>query len=102
MSVQCVWLYPVYLSVSLLCTHTHTHTYRGVPCLCLCSWGQLLIAGLANGLIRLYSVHTGKKMVEIAAHARCISALDVAQDAGLVRLGAIIICYSEKVVLDYA
>ena len=83
-------------------THTHTHTYRGVPCLCLCSWGQLLIAGLANGLIRLYSVHTGKKMVEIAAHARCISALDVAQDAGLVRLGAIIICYSEKVVLDYA
>ena len=56
----------------------------GFPCLSLCCWGSLLVAGFSNGQIRLYSVETGQKTVEIAAHGRCITALDVARDSGLV------------------
>ena len=55
------------------------------PCLCLCHWESLLVAGFSNGLIRLYSVDAGHKEVEIAAHSRTITALDIAQDSGLVR-----------------
>ena len=42
------------------------------------------MAGYSNGLIRLYDVESGKKTVEIAAHARSITALNVARESGLV------------------
>ena len=43
------------------------------------------MAAFSNGVIRLYSVDNGQKMVEIAAHGRCINAIDVAENTGLVR-----------------
>ena len=57
----------------------------GAACLCLCFWGSLLIGGFANGVVRIYDAKTGLRKVEIAAHSRCITALDVATEAGLVR-----------------
>ena len=69
-----------------VCVLTAVVVYcRGVPCLCLCQWRSLiLVGGFSNGLIRLYSIETGHKTVEIAAHGRSVSALDIAQDSGLV------------------
>ena len=58
----------------------------GAACLCLCFWGSLLIGGFANGVVRIYDAKTGLRKVEIAAHSRCITALDVATEAGLVRV----------------
>ena len=51
----------------------------------------MLVAGLSNGLIRLYDLTSGHKTVEIAAHARSVTALDFAQDTGLVREHAILV-----------
>lgn len=42
------------------------------------------MAGFSNGVIRVHSAETGKKMIEIAAHGRSVTALDVATDSGLV------------------
>lgn len=68
--------------------HTLTHVlWHGseVPCVALCFCDSLLIGGFTNGQIVIYNSESGAKMVEIAAHARCISALDVAPASGLVR-----------------
>ena len=43
------------------------------------------MAGFSTGLIRLYNIQSGTKTTEIAAHGRSVTALDVAQDSGLVR-----------------
>ena len=61
----------------------------GLPCLSLCFWNSLLIGGFTDGLIKIYNCETSAKMIEIAAHARYINALDVAVQAGLVRLACI-------------
>lgn len=45
----------------------------------------MLVAAFSNGVIRLYSVDSGHRMVEITAHGRSISAIDVAEKTGLVR-----------------
>ena len=57
-----------------------------IPCTSLCFWETLLIGGFTNGQIIIYNSESGAKMVEIAAHARCINALDIAPDAGLVSI----------------
>ena len=44
-----------------------------------------MIGGFANGQLRLYNSESGMKLVEIAAHARSITALDVASSAAMVR-----------------
>ena len=58
--------------------------YSEVPCTCLCFWDTLLIGGFTNGQIVIYNSDSGAKLIEIAAHARSINALDVAPDSGLV------------------
>ena len=65
-------------------TCTHTITCSEVPCMCLCLWDKLLIGGFTNGQIVVYSSESGAKLVEIAAHARSITAVDVAPKTGLV------------------
>lgn len=57
----------------------------GVPCLSLAVWNTFIIGGFASGQIRLYDGETGLKVVEVAAHARPVLALDVASLAGMVR-----------------
>ncbi|CAI8013994.1 WD repeat-containing protein 54 [Geodia barretti] len=54
------------------------------PCQCLCHWRGILVAGFSSGTIRLYNTETGRKTAEIAAHGRSVTALDTAQDSGLV------------------
>lgn len=74
-----VWSNPVISAESRLVINEP----GGFPCLCVCHWKSLLVVGFSNGVIRLYSVDNGHKKVEIAAHGRTITALDVAQDSGL-------------------
>lgn len=64
---------------------------REVPCLSLCFWNGILIGGFANGLVKLYDACSGAKLVEVAAHARCINALDLAPEAGLVSMCSVCI-----------
>ncbi len=51
-----------------------------------------MIGGFSNGIIRIYDADKKTKMVEIAAHARTIFALDVATEAGLVSAYLITLC----------
>ena len=60
---------------------------RSFPCQCLCHWRGILVAGFSSGTIRLYNTETGRKTAEIAAHGRSVTALDTAQDSGLVSTG---------------
>ena len=55
-----------------------------VPCTSVCLWNNLVVGGYGSGHIRVFSAATGKMMVEIAAHARWIHAIDVAPETGLV------------------
>jgi hypothetical protein len=48
-------------------------------------WKDVVIGGYATGHIRMFDVKTGDIRIEIAAHARYITALDVAWKAGLVK-----------------
>lgn len=69
-----------------VCIHLiHTHIDSEVPCMCLCFWENLLIGGFTNGQIVIYNSDSGAKAIEIGAHARSITSLDVAPDSGLVR-----------------
>lgn len=56
----------------------------GTPCTSVCLWNNLVVGGYGSGHIRIFSATTGKMMVEIAAHARWIHAIDIAQESGLV------------------
>lgn len=49
----------------------------GFPATCLVSHGEILAAGYANGLIRLFRPRQGELAIEIAAHSRCITAMDI-------------------------
>lgn len=75
---------PGYEMISSICECSLRAFCRAFPCLCLCHWQSLLVAGYSNGLVRMFSAETGFKRVEIAAHGRTITALDIAQDSGLV------------------
>ena len=56
----------------------------GVPCLCLAAWQSYIMGGFANGQLRLYNSETGVKVMEVSAHGRPVTALDVAPSAGMV------------------
>ncbi len=59
-------------------------SFSGMPCFCLSAWQSFVIAGFANGIVRFFDIHSGTKVLEMAVHARPITAMDVAVDAGLV------------------
>ena len=58
--------------------------FSGVPCLCLSVWNTFIIGGYANGQLRVYDSESGIRVVEVAAHARPVMAIDVASSAGIV------------------
>lgn len=77
----------LHIEIPEFCSNYITDTFvcfSGIPCLSLCYWNSLLTGGFANGQIVIYDSDSGAKMVEIAAHSRCINALDIALQAGLV------------------
>lgn len=54
-------------------------------------WKNVIVAGFGNGQIRLYSAETGKLAAQVNAHARWVTALDVASDNGMVSLPWIVL-----------
>ncbi|XP_012307599.1 WD repeat-containing protein 54 isoform X2 [Aotus nancymaae] len=54
----------------------------GVPCPSVQLWQGIIAAGYGNGQVHLYEATTGNLHVQINAHARAISALDLAPDVG--------------------
>ena len=64
--------------------HVHIYTCSGVPCLCLAFCQPYIVGGFANGQLRLYDSETGVKVIEVSAHARPVTALDVAPSASMV------------------
>uniref|UniRef100_A0A2K5R4F0 WD repeat domain 54 n=1 Tax=Cebus imitator TaxID=2715852 RepID=A0A2K5R4F0_CEBIM len=54
----------------------------GVPCPSVQLWQGICAAGYGNGQVHLYEATTGNLHVQINAHARAISALDLAPEAG--------------------
>lgn len=56
------------------------------PCSTILMWKNVIVAGFGNGQIRLYSAETGKLAAQVNAHARWVTALDVASDNGMVSL----------------
>ncbi|XP_021510401.1 WD repeat-containing protein 54 isoform X1 [Meriones unguiculatus] len=54
----------------------------GVPCPSVQLWQGIVAAGYGNGQVRLYEATTGTLHVQISAHARSISALDLAPEVG--------------------
>jgi hypothetical protein len=55
-----------------------------VPCPSVQLWQGIVAAGYGNGQVRLYDASTGALHVQISAHARTISALDLAPEVGKV------------------
>lgn len=47
-------------------------------------WQGIVAAGYGNGQVRLYDALTGALHIQINAHARTISALDLAPEVGKV------------------
>lgn len=54
----------------------------GVPCPSVRLWQGAVAAGYGDGQVRLYEAATGALHVQISAHARAISALDLAPKTG--------------------
>ncbi|XP_075413031.1 WD repeat-containing protein 54 [Tenrec ecaudatus] len=54
----------------------------GVPCPSVRLWQGIVAAGYSNGKVHLYEASTGSLHVQISAHARAISALDLAPQVG--------------------
>jgi WD40 repeat protein len=47
------------------------------PCTSIAVRGDIAVAGYSSGHIRLFNVRTGKMVVEIDAHSRCINAIEL-------------------------
>nr|CAD7194600.1 unnamed protein product [Timema douglasi] len=56
----------------------------GFPCTSVKLWNNLIIAGYGSGHIRTFDTNTGRCRTEVAAHARWITAIDVATERGYV------------------
>ncbi|ELU17852.1 hypothetical protein CAPTEDRAFT_224382 [Capitella teleta] len=57
---------------------------EGDPCSSIGLWNDLIIGGYGSGHLRVYSATTGKMCVEASAHAKWITAIDVAKSTGLI------------------
>lgn len=55
-----------------------------VPCPSVQLWQGTVAAGYGNGQVRLYDASTGALHIQINAHARTVSALDLAPEVGKV------------------
>lgn len=55
----------------------------GFPCVSLRVWHDLVLAGYASGHLRVFSTASCQIVTEVTAHARWISAVDVAPNSGL-------------------
>ncbi|XP_052122234.1 WD repeat-containing protein 54-like isoform X2 [Frankliniella occidentalis] len=66
--------------------HLHkdaTFSSYGFACTSIHIWHKLIVVAYGSGHIRLFSIHpTAAMLVEVAAHARWITALDLAPDSG--------------------
>ncbi|XP_063233194.1 WD repeat-containing protein 54-like [Bacillus rossius redtenbacheri] len=58
------------------------HSGSGFPCTGLKLWGGLVIAAYGSGHVRTFRADSGRCVSEVAAHARWVSALDVATERG--------------------
>ncbi len=45
-----------------------------------------MIGGFANGQLKIHDSVVGITLIEIAAHGRCITSLDIATQPGLVKI----------------
>ncbi|GMH83644.1 hypothetical protein TL16_g09667 [Triparma laevis f. inornata] len=54
------------------------------PCTSIGVVNALLIAGFSSGHLRFFDLSNGDVVVEVAAHSRCISAVTVNEEAGVV------------------
>ncbi|XP_057620287.1 WD repeat-containing protein 54 isoform X1 [Chionomys nivalis] len=54
----------------------------GVPCPSVQLWQGIVAAGYGDGQVRLYDATTGALHVQISAHARTVTALDLAPEVG--------------------
>ncbi|CAN7991106.1 unnamed protein product [Ixodes pacificus] len=61
----------------------HKLPTAGAPCVSVRVWHDLVVAGYATGHVRVFSTESCQLVAEASAHARWISAIDVAPDTGL-------------------
>ena len=54
------------------------------PCSTIFLWKNVIVAGFGNGQIKLFAADTGKLAAQVNAHARWVTALDVATENGMV------------------
>ena len=45
-------------------------------------WTDLIVAGYSSGHMRVFNASTGRLHIEVAAHARWITAIDIAKKVG--------------------
>ncbi|XP_067006712.2 WD repeat-containing protein 54 [Anabrus simplex] len=55
----------------------------GFPCTCLQIWKSFILAAYGSGHIRMFEAKFGSILCEVSAHARWITALDLAPDKGV-------------------
>lgn len=83
----CIWRYDDNEDISL----THTSKSFGTPCTSVSAWKEVVLAGFSTGHVRLFSIATGVFLSEICAHARTVTSVDIAHQAGLVIIVIVII-----------
>ncbi|XP_064457014.1 WD repeat-containing protein 54-like [Ornithodoros turicata] len=64
-------------------TKVHKVEGAGWPCVSIRVWHDLVLAGYASGHLRIFSSESCQIVTEVTAHARWISAVDIAPDTGL-------------------
>ena len=63
------------------------------PCSTIFLWKNVIVAGFGNSQIKLFAADTGKLAAQVNAHARWVTALDVATENGMVS----VFCFVDNV-----
>ena len=73
-------------------------SYSLYPCVHISWWKDMIITSSGNGILRIYNGKSRALLIEVSAHSRWITDMDVALETGLVGLSSNIYYYSYSLV----
>ena len=63
-------------------------SYSLYPCVHISWWKDMIITSSGNGILRIYNGKSRGLLIEVSAHSRWITDMDVALETGLVCLSS--------------
>ena len=68
-------------------------SYSLYPCVHISWWKDMIITSSGNGILRIYNGKSRGLLIEVSAHSRWITDMDVSLETGLVRLSILYYIY---------